>query len=97
MNTTTFYKKDGNISSRRHTLKIGKSSISFSEYPGGKGGVTFKSRFSSSRFNKSNQCIGSGLTVGKKTTYFGSNMQYQSNMTPFKWEKWGFYDRSTTI
>lgn len=84
MNTTTFYKKDGNVSSRRHTLKVGKSSISFSEYPGGKGGVTFKSGPSISRFNKSNQCIGTGLTVGKKTTYYGSNMKSQSNITPFK-------------
>lgn len=83
MKTTTFYKKDGNVSSRRHTLKVGKNSISFSDYGGNRGGVTFKSGATTTRFNKNNQCIGFGLSTGRSTTYYGTKFRPMSNLTTY--------------
>lgn len=74
MSSTLFFKKDGNASSLRTSTKTGKNKISFTNYIDGKGGgVTFKAGNMTTRLNKNGQCIGVGLTTGRKTTYFGKN------------------------
>lgn len=83
MRTTTFFKKDGNVSSREHTLNVGRNSISFSEHIGGGGGVTFRSGRMTTRFNSNHQCISHGLTTGSHTTYVGGNLKSISQISSF--------------
>lgn len=66
-----FYKKNGGISSFRTNFNGGYSS----NYPDNfnRGGVTFKGANITSRLGRNGTCIGTGIRVGRRTTYFRSN------------------------
>ncbi len=84
MSDKIFYKKDGNISSIRTTVKVGKNRIRFSNYFGKNNGVTFKAGNLTTRLNNKGQCIGFGLSNGNNTTYFGKNGNVTYKLTPLK-------------
>jgi hypothetical protein len=82
---TQFYKKDGNASSNRHTLKAGSSKINMTNYFGSsRGGLTIRSGNMTTRFNSRGQSIGTSLKTGRTTTYFGKNGTVVSQMPSFR-------------
>ena len=80
MITTNFMHDNGKISSSR------TSSGMFSQTSyvnSNRGGITGKIGNFSYRLNNQGQFIGTGLTVGRHTTYFGRNGSVTNHMTAF--------------
>lgn len=84
MKTTNFFKKDGNISSRKDTFTVGKSKISFTRYPGSnRGGMTIDNGAIITRLNSKGQVIGTGLRDARSISYFGKNFRQTSKLASF--------------
>lgn len=85
MGTTTFYNKDGSISSIRVTSGNMKNGVSLTHYMGStRGGVTFHNNGVSSRFNNKGQSMGTSVKIGNHTTsYYNTFGGSRSSMKPF--------------
>lgn len=80
MSTTNFTHDSGGISSNRTTSGM-HSLTSYTD--SSRGGITSHVGNFTYRLNNSGQCIGSSLTVGHYSTYFGRNGSVSSRLTAF--------------
>lgn len=84
MSTVFFNGDNGKLSSVRSTMKIGKSKMILTQYPGrGLGGVTFNGRHMTSRLNQKGQSIAFGVNNGKRMTYIGKDGKTGSRISAF--------------
>ncbi|MDF2544648.1 MAG: hypothetical protein K0S47_4366 [Herbinix sp.] len=84
MSTTTFEKKNHQLSSIRTTIGSGRNQVSFTMYPGSsRGGMTFRSGAMTTRINNKGETIAMGLKTGKHMTYFRKNGKTSSNIPSF--------------
>lgn len=80
MNTTNFHNSGGGVSSRRSTSGM----HSLTSYTGSsRGGITSSVGNFTYRLNNHCQCIGERLSVGGRSTYFGSNGGVSTRLTAF--------------
>jgi hypothetical protein len=81
MKTVFFHGKDKNITS----MRTGNPSLKLTQYmDNSAGGVTFRTKGFTSRFNNKGMLIGTSIKTGKYTTYFGKNGSVTTRLTPFK-------------
>ena len=83
MRNTFFNHKDGSLSSYRGTM----GGMSFTSYKGDSsaGGVTTRMGNFISRFNKTGQCIGTGIRMPRVgTAFFSKSGMPTYRLTPFK-------------
>nr|WP_106782903.1 hypothetical protein [Lysinibacillus timonensis] len=84
MESTSFQKKNGTISSIRTSIGSGNSKVSLTNYTNStRGGVTFRTNTITSRIDNQGQCISTGFNAGRKMTYIGSHNQITNRITPF--------------
>lgn len=82
MSTTYFENGNGSLSSSRSGNW--SSGYSTSHYFGSdRGGLTVHSGNYVARFNNNGTCIGTGLTVGRHTTYWGRENFVRDKLTSF--------------
>lgn len=85
MSHTIFYNKNGGISSVRTSAGTKDNKVYMTSYIGSNnGGVTFKNKYTTTRINNRGQVISHGINSGRRTTYYGSNLNQQSRIASFK-------------
>lgn len=85
MDITNFYHKDGSLSSIRSSYG-GISSISY--VGSSRSGSTWKMGGNSMRFSNAGRFLGSGVSTGAGTTYFGRNGSASSHIAAYSGEDW---------
>ncbi len=74
MKTSQFFKKNGNLSSTRHTLKIGGNSITYSSSANGSSqGTTYNTSHTSVRIGTNGKIIDAGFGRAGHYSYFRKN------------------------
>ena len=85
MNVTNFHHKDGGLSSIRTSF----GGFSSTSYMGSlRGGTTCRMGNSSMRFDNQGSLLGSSVTTGGGTTYFGRHGGVSSHIAAYDGDDW---------
>lgn len=85
MDVTNFHHRDGSTSSVRTSF----GGFSSTSYVGSsRGGTTWRLGNSSMRFNNRGEFLGSSVTTGGGTTYFGRHGGVSSHITAYDGDDW---------